>query len=102
MARGAEGAGTAASQRGSKKTPEGMREVRRFSGKREQKSAEQQDERGGMEGREGDVSYAPRILAVEKLNSVVEKLNTRKRDYYSLMDGLQLTQKELERVRGDL
>lgn len=42
------------------------------------------------------------MVAMEKLNSVAEKLREMKEKHQSFIVSLQLTQKKLERVRGEL
>lgn len=99
VARDEKGVGTAEPGRGAKKTPEGMRLVR-IRGKRGERKAERVDGGAKMEARENDLSCVPRMAAAEKLNSVAKKLKKVKKDHYNLIRSLQLTQMELERVRG--
>lgn len=55
-----------------------------------------------MEAKETGKSYVPRKVVLEKLNLVQEKLESKKKDHYSLTISLQLPQKKLDRVRGEL
>lgn len=54
-----------------------------------------------MEAREGDVSKFSQVKVVEKLIVAKSKLMMMKDYHYSLRARLQVTQKKLERVRGE-
>lgn len=96
-----EGVRTAGPRRGSKRMPQGKRMVRKISGKRAERRAEQLDGGAEMEASGADLSYVPRMAVAEKLNSVKVKLKKMNEDQYSLMVSLQLAQKELKRVKGE-
>lgn len=51
---------------------------------------------------EGDISFLPRMVVAEKLNSGKEKPKKMQEDLYSLTVSSQLTQKKVEWVRGEL
>lgn len=93
---------TAGPRRDSKTTPEGMLVVAKNSGKIGEKSAERMDGGAEMEARKGDINYMSRMVTVVKLISVKEELRKMKKDHNNLTISLQLMQKELERVNGDL
>lgn len=96
MAEGKEGVGTAAARQGLKSTPEGMREVKRICPKRGERRVKRLDSGAEMEERGDDVCYVPRMVVVKKLQFVKAQLNKTKKDHYSVMKSLQLTQKELK------
>lgn len=47
-------------------------------------------------------SYMPRMVVVERIDSVKEELKKMENDHHSLMESLQLTQKNSERARSQL
>lgn len=55
-----------------------------------------------MEADEGDLNHMSQMAVLRKQISVKGGLKKVKKDQYSLMAGLQLTQKERERVKGEL
>lgn len=55
-----------------------------------------------MEARETDISCFSRTVVVAKLLSVKGELKNKKEDHCSLVVGLQLTQKEQKRIKGEL
>lgn len=75
--------------------------VRKKSDKRQKKWAEQFSGGAQMEARKGAISYVPRTAAVEKLGSVYGEVKKMIKDHYSSLKSLQLTQKQLERVRSE-
>lgn len=61
-------------RRGSRRTPKGMREVRRISGERKEKRKEWLEGFVEVEARESDISYVSRMEGVGKLIVVEEEL----------------------------
>lgn len=92
----------ARSPQASKGTPESMRAVGRASAERGERKAERIDGGAELEAKEANIDYFSRIWAVEILISVKGEVTKLMEDYYSLMVKLQLTQKELERVKEEL
>lgn len=78
-----------------------MRVVRIFSGEGEERRLKRIDSAAEMEASEGGVSCLPRVVNVQKLNSVNRELKMMRKDLCSVTVDLQLTQRELGRVRGD-
>lgn len=99
---GKETVGATAPRRDSRGAPEGICVISRLSGKRRERTAESLNVGAEMEAREGDKSYLPWMVIVEKVNLVKVELEKTKKDRYSLMTNSQLTQKKLQQVRGKL
>lgn len=119
-----EGCEISTPQRETQDTPEGMRVVRRREDPLEGPRAASAKSRGLEQGisekeREGRVvqnvgtvfeghaeeencSVLPRMELLQKFNSVKGELKKMKEDYYSLMQSLKLSQKEVERLVGKL
>lgn len=55
-----------------------------------------------MDLKEDGTSYVLRMVAVEKLTYIRMELKMTEDDHHSLMASLQLAQKDLERVKGEL
>lgn len=70
--------------------------VRKASGKTEERKVEQLNFGVEIEARKNDISFVPRMVAVEKLDSVKKKPGKMKEAIYSLTESLMLTQKELQ------
>lgn len=79
-----------------------MRVTRRANEKRKEERAEWLDRGAETGATERDINQMPRMVVVGKLNWVKQKLKKIEGDRYSLIVGLQLTQKELKWVEAEL
>lgn len=87
--------------RGSERSLESMHVLKRSSGKRRETRVKQLDDEAVMKARENDINFEPRMVEVEKLRSVKKRLKKMKKSHCSLMVSLQLTEKELIRMKRD-
>lgn len=76
--------------------------VERVGGKSGENRAERLEHNAEVEVSESGINYVLRMVVVEILNSVKGELKKMKEDDYSLVERLQLAQKELASVRGEL
>lgn len=90
---------TAEPQPDSKKAPEAMRLVERTRGRREEIAAERLNDGARMKVEQNNISCFSRMVVEEKLQWVEGELKKIEKNHCSLKVGLELTQKELERMK---